>query len=48
MLRVVKSLDVMPGRFGVARERRVDRVQIRQVVFKSHRIIFSIEQRKKR
>ena len=40
----IDSLEQMPGRCGLAREHEYFDAVVRQLVFKSHRIIFRIEE----
>src|SRR5205814_4484337 len=47
MYRLIRKLELFPGRCGRAREAETLGVDLRQIVFKSHRIIFRIEQKER-
>ena len=44
LVKAVHSLDTMPGRWGAARESQYLHEELRQYIYKSHRIIFQIDE----
>jgi plasmid stabilization system protein ParE len=47
LYREIDSLELMPARFGVAREQAYFKEDLRQLVSKSHRIIYLIDEHRR-
>jgi plasmid stabilization system protein ParE len=43
----IASLETFPERFGPARERRYLKEDLRQLIFKSHRVVFMVQKHEK-
>ena len=47
LYRQIDSLELMPSRFGAAREQAYFEEDLRQLVYKSHRIIYLIDENRR-